>query len=76
MKWMLNGDTLAFEAIFRRYETVWYHTPRYINSMIWKDVRGLSEAYFKPPSSLVYDNRAVALQVTHNLAIDKQAQEV
>ncbi|NLF94094.1 MAG: RNA polymerase sigma factor [Oligosphaeraceae bacterium] len=77
MKWMLNGDTLAFEAIFRRYETrLVAYAARYINSLdLAKDV--CQEVFLKliakPPSSLVFDNLGPWLfKVTRNLAIDKR----
>ncbi len=77
MKWMRNGDTAAFETIFRRYETrLVAYAARYINSLdLAKDI--CQEVFLKliakPPSSLVYDNLGPWLfKVTRNLAIDKQ----
>ncbi|MFA6930521.1 MAG: RNA polymerase sigma factor [Lentisphaeria bacterium] len=77
MKWMCNGDTLAFETIFRRYETrLVAYAAKYINSLdLAKDI--CQEVFLKliakPPSSLVYDNLGPWLfKVTRNLAIDKQ----
>ena len=62
MKWMCNGDTLAFETIFRRYETrLVAYAARYISSLdLAKDI--CQEVFLKliakPPSSLVHDNLA------------------
>lgn len=77
MKWMCNGDTRAFETIFRRYETrLVAYAARYINSLdLAKDI--CQEVFLKliakPPSSLVYDNLGPWLfKVTRNLAIDKR----
>ncbi len=75
--WMCNGDTKAFEAIFRRYETrLVAYAARYINSLdLAKDV--CQEVFLKliakPPANLVYNNLGPWLfKVTRNLAIDKR----
>lgn len=77
MKHMQDGDTVAFETIFRRYETrLIAYAARYMNSAdLARDV--CQEVFLKlinkPPSTLVYDNLAPWLfKVTRNLAIDKQ----
>lgn len=77
VKWMCDGDTTAFEEIFRRYETrIVAYAARYINSTdLAKDV--CQEVFLKliakPPSTLIYDNLSPWLfRVTRNLAIDKR----
>ncbi len=75
--WMCDGDTTAFEEIFRRYETrIVAYAARYINSTdLAKDI--CQEVFLKliakPPSTLIYDNLSPWLfRVTRNLAIDKR----
>ncbi len=77
VKWMRAGNTQAFEAIFRRYETrLVAYAARYINSLdLAKDI--CQEVFLKliakPPASLIYNNLGPWLfKVTRNLAIDKQ----
>lgn len=77
LAWMCDGDTTAFEEIFRRYETrIVAYAARYINSIdLAKDI--CQEVFLKliakPPSTLIYDNLSPWLfRVTRNLAIDKR----
>ncbi len=77
VKWMCEGDTTAFEELFRRYETrlIAYAT-RYIGSVdLAKDV--CQEVFLKliskPPRVLICDSVGPWLfRVTRNLAIDKR----
>ncbi|HQL09722.1 RNA polymerase sigma factor [Oligosphaera ethanolica] len=77
VKWMCDGDTVAFEEIFARYETrLVAYASRYVSSLdLAKDV--CQEVFLKliarPPSKLIYDNLGPWLfRVTRNLAIDKR----
>lgn len=75
LTWMCDGDTTAFEEIFRRYETrLVAYAARYINSIdLAKDI--CQEVFLKliakPPRSLQNNNLGPWLfRVSHNLAID------
>jgi RNA polymerase sigma-70 factor (ECF subfamily) len=77
VKWMRDGDTAAFEELFRRYETrLIAYAARYIGSLdLAKDV--CQEVFLKliskPPRVLICDSVGPWLfRVTRNLAIDKR----
>jgi RNA polymerase sigma-70 factor (ECF subfamily) len=77
VKWMCEGDTAAFEELFRRYETrLIAYAARYIGSLdLAKDV--CQEVFLKliskPPRVLICDSVGPWLfRVTRNLAIDKR----
>jgi RNA polymerase sigma-70 factor, ECF subfamily len=77
VKWMCDGDTTAFEELFRRYETrLISYAARYIGSIdLAKDV--CQEVFLKliskPPRVLICDSVGPWLfRVTRNLAIDKR----
>ncbi len=77
VKWMREGDTTAFEELFRRYETrLISYAARYIGSLdLAKDV--CQEVFLKliskPPRVLICDSVGPWLfRVTRNLAIDKR----
>ncbi|MBT3288327.1 MAG: RNA polymerase sigma factor [Victivallales bacterium] len=77
VKWMHEGDTTAFEELFRRYETrLISYAARYIGSIdLAKDV--CQEVFLKliskPPLVLICDSVGPWLfRVTRNLAIDKR----
>lgn len=77
VRWMCEGDTTAFDELFRRYETrlIAYAT-RYIGSVdLAKDV--CQEVFLKliskPPRVLICDSIGPWIfRVTRNLAIDKR----
>ncbi len=77
LAWMCEGDTGAFDQIFRRYSPrIQAFASRYIESPdLAKDV--CQEVFLKliakPPAVLLYDNLSPWLfRVARNLAIDKQ----
>lgn len=77
VRWMRDGDTAAFEELFRRYETrLISYAARYIGSLdLARDV--CQEVFLKliskPPSVLICDSVGPWLfRVTRNLAIDKR----
>jgi len=77
VKWMCEGETVAFEELFRRYETrLISYAARYIGSLdLAKDV--CQEVFLKliskPPTVLICDSVGPWLfRVTRNLAIDKR----